>query len=169
MEVQWDYILVRSGTDHAILAKMVIIKYNKGYTICLGLWDKIPGSINNELHSVNQTDFELNNVWMNYSNLPFVTDTKMLVLFNSEEKLTWWMNWFSVMPKQAQKPLSLMNFSIFNIGGVERWEEGLQSAEDLPSRGLHILCCTFLLSLICDTKLFLFQRMTIFSHPLLST
>lgn len=44
--------------------------------------------INTELQSVNQIDFELINVWMKYSNLPFVIDLKMLTLLNLEDELT---------------------------------------------------------------------------------
>lgn len=48
--------------------------------------------INTELPSVNQIGFELINIWMNYSDLPFVIDTKMLVLSNLEDVLTYLMN-----------------------------------------------------------------------------
>lgn len=67
----------------------------KDYTICL-VFEKISqwilSCINTELPSVNQIGFELINIWMNYSDLPFVIDTKMLVLSNLEDVLTYLMN-----------------------------------------------------------------------------
>lgn len=39
------------------------------------------------LESVNKINSELINVWMNYSNLSFVIDMKMLVLLNFNDEL----------------------------------------------------------------------------------
>lgn len=85
MEVQWDCILpVKSGTNCYILKDgEYYIKYDKGCTILHGLWEN--KSTDTGLYkywaAISQIDFELIEVWMNSSNLPFVIDIKIKCLF----------------------------------------------------------------------------------------
>lgn len=102
------------------LHKMAIAKQDKACIMYLILWGC--KSVEPGLGSVNKINSELINVWMNYSNLSFVIDMKMLVLLNFKDELAWLI---SLVVCQQTKDSGLMTFPVLDVLG--KIEESLGS------------------------------------------
>lgn len=100
------------------LYKMAIAKQDKACIMYLILWG--PKSVEPGLESVNKINSELINVWMNYSNLSFVIDMKMLLLLNFKDELAWLI---SLVVCQQTKDSGLMTFPSLHVLG--KTEESL--------------------------------------------
>lgn len=115
----WNLILLNvdySGHHY----KTAIAKQEKAYILYLIL--RGHKSVEPGLESVNKINSELINVWMNYSNLSFVIDMKMLVLLNFKDELAWLI---SLVVCQQTKDFGLMTFPILDFLG--KIEESLRS------------------------------------------